>query len=594
MRKAKLLLLLMLPFASINAQENPTNTHLSQDFSGSFQTDGWTIENYATQWTKESSSNAGGVSPELRFKYTSGTSTTRFISPSVDLTGVTDLSFSFKQLVDHYGTGYSIGVATRSNQGSWNNIWTTSPSSDIGPETKDIIIANDDVGSSDFQICFFLSGNAYQIDYWYIDDILLFTPFNSDLGVSKINVDTYLPSGSISPAITLKNEGLTEINSFDIKYQIDNGDFITESVNAVSIGRGEVYLHTFAQAWTAIPGNYDLSVYISNINGGDDDNNLNNTLVKSIHIASQTLANLPLFESFTSSTCPPCYTFNTSTFTPFLNTHSDEYAIVKYQMNWPSPGDPYYNNEGGVRRTFYGVAAVPTLMTGGEVTGTNSTSLNANFTSHSSKDAFFEIEATASYTDKTVSASINVTPYITVDGFILHAAVVEKETTGNASTNGETSFKYVMMKMLPDANGTSVSFEDNQTYSVSFNQDLTATKVEQMNDLMLVVFIQDPTTKDIFQSKMVDITLNSGVDTENYFSTKIFPNPNNGNFSIQLPAEVGKANVEIFSTTGSLILSQRIDSNEVRLMNIDQPKGVYMVKITLDNGKSSVSKLVIQ
>ena len=124
MKKTKLLFLLLLSFVFINAQETTTNTHLSQDFSGSFQTDGWTVENYTTQWTKESSANAGGVSPELRFKYTSGTSTTRFISPSIDLTGVTDLSFSFKQLVDHYGAGYTIGVATRSTQGSWTNVWS--------------------------------------------------------------------------------------------------------------------------------------------------------------------------------------------------------------------------------------------------------------------------------------------------------------------------------------------------------------------------------------------------------------------------------------------------------------------------------------
>lgn len=596
MNRTKLLTVLMLFFISVNAQETPTNIHLSQDFSGSFETDGWTIENYTTQWTKENSSNAGGDSPELRFEYTNGTSTTRFISPSIDLTSITDLSLSFKQFVDHYGSGYTIGVATRSNQGTWNTVWTTSPTNDIGPETNDLIIDNGDLGSSDFQFCFFLSGNAYQIDYWYIDDISLFTPFNLDLSVSKINLDKYISSGTVTPATTVKNEGLNEISSFDIKYQINGGEIISESIADITINRGESYVHTFNQTWNATAGNYEFKVSISNINAEtSDDNDTNNEQVKNLSIASQTVTNLPIFESFTSSTCPPCFTFNTSTFTPFLNSHTNEFAIIKYQMSWPSPGDPYYNDEGGVRRAFYGVSAVPTLMTGGEVTGTNSTSLNNSFNSHSAKNAFFTIDASANYLDNTVSANINVTPYISVEGFKLHAAIVEKETTGNASTNGETSFKYVMMKMLPDANGTSPSFVDNEPFSVSFDQNISTTDVEEMSDLMLVVFIQDPETKEIFQSKMVDITLNASIDSEKSFSSKIFPNPNNGNFTIEIPAGAGKATVEVFTTTGSLVYSKNFSNSiEAITMNIGQPQGVYMLKVTLQDGKTSVSKLVIR
>jgi hypothetical protein len=596
MKRTNLLVVLMLYFVSINAQETPSNIHLSQDFSGSFQTDGWTIENYSTKWTAVNSYNAGGIAPELRFEYTSGTSTTRFISPSLDISGVTDLSLSFKQLVDHFGSGYSIGVATRSDQGSWNTVWTTSPTNDIGPEIKDIIIANDDVGSSDFQFCFFLSGNAYQIDYWYIDDVSLFTPYDLDLSVNSINLDNYISSGIVTPEATLKNEGLNDITSFDIKYQISSGDIISESFTDVTILRGETYLHTFDQSWNATSGNYDLKVFISNINSeSSDDNDTNDELIKTISVASQAVDNMPLFESFTSSTCPPCFTFNTTTFTPFLNSHNDEFAIIKYQMNWPGNGDPYYTAEGGVRRTFYGVSGVPALYTGGDVTPTSSSGLNDAFSAQTAKDAFFTIDASASYTETTVSANINVSPYITVEGFKLHAAIVEKETTENVSSNGETSFKNVMMKMLPNGNGTSPSFVDNEPYSVSFSQNMSATNVEEMSDLMLVVFIQDPVTKVIFQSKMVDVTLNSSVDIEKSFSFNAFPNPNNGSFTIELPTEAGGASVEVFSTTGSLVYSKNFNnSNEAITMNINQTQGVYIVKVTLQNGKTSIGKLIVK
>jgi hypothetical protein len=119
--------------------------------------------------------------------------------------------------------------------------------------------------------------------------------------------------------------------------------------------------------------------------------------------------------------------------------------------------------------------------------------------------------------------------------------------------------------------------------------------VEEMSDLMLVVFIQDPVTKVIFQSKMVDVTLNSSVDIEKSFSFNAFPNPNNGSFTIELPTEAGGASVEVFSKTGSLVYSKNFNnSNEAITMNINQTQGVYIVKVTLQNGKTSIGKLIVK
>lgn len=489
--------------------------HLTQDFSGSFPPSGWTIENYTSQWTQVNSSNAGGTAPELRFMYTSGSLTTRFISPSIDLTGVANLTLSFKHFVDHYGSGYTVGVATRSNSGTWNVVWSVSPTADIGPETKDIIISNGDVGSSTFQFCFFLSGNAYNIDYWYIDDVVLFTPYNVDLKLEKINVNDFVTQGDVDVSATVKNAGINPITSFVITYQVDGGDLVFETVEGVTITSNQTYTHTFSQNWLATAGVRELVVVASNINdAGDDDYVANNSLTKTIQVASNSVPSLPLFESFTSSTCGPCKTYNTNTFNPFLNNHIGEYAIIKYQMNWPGAGDPYYTAEGGVRRTYYGVNAVPQLFTGGvptSITVSNPTldltTLTNDFNREKNKEAYFVIDANASIEGTTVSADINITPYINASNFKLHAAVVERETTGNVGTNGETSFKYVMMKMLPNANGTTVNFVDGEEYSISFTQNMASTKVEEFDDLILVVFIQNDVTKEIFQSKMINIPL---------------------------------------------------------------------------------------
>lgn len=70
---------------------------------------------------------------------------------------------------------------------------------------------------------------------------------------------------------------------------------------------------------------------------------------------------IPLFEEFSSSTCPPCKTFNDGVFKPFLNTESyqGKYTVVNYRADWPGNGDPYYTKEAGARISYYKVNGVP-------------------------------------------------------------------------------------------------------------------------------------------------------------------------------------------------------------------------------------------
>ena len=46
-------------------------------------------------------------------------------------------------------------------------------------------------------------------------------------------------------------------------------------------------------------------------------------------------------------------------------------------MSWPGSGDPYYTQEGGDRRNYYSVNAVPDLVVDGNFWQDNSTALTA-------------------------------------------------------------------------------------------------------------------------------------------------------------------------------------------------------------------------
>ncbi len=496
---------LLILFFGISLFAQKATVLLSEDFSTAVPPAGWTIDGMASQWSQSSTANAGGTAPEARLIYTSGTNTTYLISPTVDLTGHTSVVFSFKHFLDDYsGSDYTIGVATLSGgSSSWNDVWSTNPTGDIGPETKDIVISNADVGAADFQISIYLTGNTYNFDNWYIDDIMLFVPDNNDAALESINLYPYLAAGNIDIKCTVKNLGLVNLTSADVNYQIDNGTVYTETLSGLNLTTTQTLDHTFATPWNATSGNYNLKVWISNINGGGNDDNQNNdTLNLIMHIATQEVSRMPLYEEFTSSTCSPCATFNSTYFTPsFLDNNAGKFSIIKYQMNWPTPGDPYYTDEGGARKTYYDVDGVPTLLLDAtEGTPFNTSQLQTALDNASSIPAFFSISANTQIFGNMIYIDGEITPYINASNFTVHTVVVEKTTTENTGNNGETEFHYVMMKMLPDANGRTFNFTAGTPVSISESFDMGSTNVEEMGDLAVVIFIQDNTTKDIFQS----------------------------------------------------------------------------------------------
>lgn len=78
-------------------------------------------------------------------------------------------------------------------------------------------------------------------------------------------------------------------------------------------------------------------------------------------------------------------------------------------------------------------------------------------------------------------------------------------------------------------------------------------------------------------------------------SISLYPNPTNGNFSINMPTLSGKVAVSIYSVTGSLVESKQFEVGNGKIdMNISQPKGVYYVTLTLDSGTSQTLKLVVK
>lgn len=475
-------------------------TYLLEDFSnGNMPPTGWSIDAFASQWSVESSNNAGGDAPEAMFSWTNGNSTSSLISPEIDLTGLETISLQFNHFLDDYsGSGYTLGVATRSGGGAWNDVWTVNPTGNMGPETISVEIDNDDVGEADFQFRIYINGNFYNLDYWYLDDIWLFLPLNLDATLSAITTATYL-NGPTEVTGKIKNLGATTITDMEISWQADGVEPVNTTFSGLSVDFGQTYEFTCDGLVDLPIGSYDLMVTIETVNGVVDDDPENNMMEKTVNFVSYTVEHRPCLEEFTSSTCAPCASFNAN-FVPWCNDHEETITLVKYQMNWPGAGDPYYTEEGGDRRNMYGVTWVPWTNLDGTYTDNNMGIIQTMYDASMAEPGLISMAGTHTLEGTVMDIEVSMVPFTNMEDITVFIVVFEYLTEDNATTNGETEFEHVMMKMVPDAFGTDVTFEDRMPVTISETVDLAGTNVEEWDDLGVAVIIQDMGSMYIFQS----------------------------------------------------------------------------------------------
>ncbi|NOG97035.1 MAG: T9SS type A sorting domain-containing protein [Ignavibacteriae bacterium] len=472
--------------------------------SGQFPPAGWSIDARAANWSAKPSNNAGGAAPEARFSWSpqfNGDS--RFISQTIDLTGVQNLAVEFKHSLDHYSGAYNIGIATRSGGGAWTEAWTLrNPPASIPGEVIRVNITND-LNSSDFQICWYFSGSSYNLNYWYIDDIRVYIPYDHDVAPISISVNNQYASGtSFDPKTTIFNLGLNE-ETFDVTCEIfeAQSSVYSNTQTVTALGAGTEQLVTF-DSFTPNTSNELYEIKITSQLTGDMDNQ-NDSLSK--YFDTNTNQRIVLWEEFTSTTCGPCATANPAIDAMLKNYGEEAILAIWYHVWWPSPGnDPYYlanTVDARARATdYYRISAVPDAV----VDGYNGPSPGntpamtaavdsriANYSAFDLSAGFLRIEDDV-YLRITCDAVGGVIP----GNLSLRVVAIENDLQYNAP-NGETSFDYVMRKMYPDANGIPVAIQKGESITEDLICPVSPSWVEQNTDF--IILIQNDDTKEVLQ-----------------------------------------------------------------------------------------------
>lgn len=326
---------------------------------------------------------------------------------------------------------------------------------------------------------------------------MVFTLENLDIATTGTNMPDIQGVGNLSVSLGVMNYGSTTVTSIEASYEVEGMEPVTQTftVNLASLATTTL---NFTQPITLPnPGSYPITLRVLHVNGEEDDVAENNTWEKTVSVPLDGVQRIPMIEHFSSSTCPPCVSVNNSMNT-FCNNNPGRYTYTKYQMNWPSPGDLYYTAEGGVRRTYYGISAVPNVIIDGVNLGSSAVNQNT-FNQHADEPGYFDVRGSFTVEGNNIHIIADVMPYVDVEARV-YVSVNEKVTTGNVGTNGETSFHHVFMKMMPNGEGSTIAFTGAELQRLEFTQNMSSTHVEEMSDLEVSIWVQNNASKYVYNS----------------------------------------------------------------------------------------------
>ena len=168
--------------------------------------------------------------------------------------------------------------------------------------------------------------------------------------------------------------------------------------------------------------------------------------------------------------------------------------------------------------------------------------------------------------------------------------------------------KSVLRKLLPSAAGESLtnawSIGTAETVNASWTFSSSNSPINTAN-LKVIVWIQSDQTRKVYQvasSELPNIPYDSTVvNTQQLDITKeeafrLFPNPNNGNFTIQFEAPIQfEAQWELIDINGRIIRNESVPTStqSIFIQTDNLTKGVYFFRLYNQSGISSVRKVII-
>lgn len=211
-----------------------------------------------------------------------------------------------------------------------------------------------------------------------------------------------------------------------------------------------------------------------------------------------------MFEHFTQASCGPCAQQNPGFQCNILDQNPNTVRHIAYHTSWPGV-DPMYNAnaaQSDARVDYYNVSGVPDVyMLGNVKSGAPGAFVQQDVNDQVA--ATSPIRITVEDIDNGTSHDVTVTVYSVgtppTGNLKLRTAIIERNVNyvSPPGNNGEKFFPNVFRSMLPSTAGETIVLPA-QGASVVFNYSYDEVATWNMNEIALVAFVQNESTKEVY------------------------------------------------------------------------------------------------
>jgi Secretion system C-terminal sorting domain/Outer membrane protein Omp28 len=461
----------------------------------------------------------------------------------------------------------------------------------------------------------FLGTSAYGNNI-FIDEVVIDVVPSDDAAMNTVSVNPIVSVGSVAITGSFKNNGLSDINSLDLNWLIDNEPLHTQSLTGLALASSQSIDFTHADQWAATSGVHVLKVWVSNLNGGAVDADLsNNELVKTINVVNEIFPRTVVYEEGTGTWCGWCprgavglkdmlHNHTDGSFIGIAVHNGDPMVVAAYDTaigafisGYPSgtlnrfpgavdPGitslEPAYQD--ALTKTPLGKISLPDVNwnpTTREITFDVESKFaldiaNANYSVGAIivENGVTGITTGYNQTNYYSSNAINLVDWEGINwkdlGNPIPAATMVYNHVGRALLGGFGGF----------ANSIPTSVTYNTPYAYSFSHTLPTT--QNVLNVEVVAVLLDKSNGQIVNANNFDLGTKIRLATTNFATQKvaIFPNPSSGLLKIQSETAV---KIQLIDVLGKVVFTASNVSSQNVLDISSLQKGLYLAKITGDN-----------
>lgn len=293
---------------------------------------------------------------------------------------------------------------------------------------------------------------------------------------------------------------------------------------------------------------------------------------------------------------------------------SDDAMNIQYHTNYFAGDQLYLDNDAvpSSRMLFYGLTSNPyTIYDGGYSNSgfakkydfTLANANEADLKNRSMIDPLFKLRVDTNTVDPhSFKVILEPLQTFTTESTTLYLAIVAKKITSLTGGNGQTEFRNVLRKMIPDAAGINLkknwASDEGETEFGPYMR--TVPSAYDSDSLEVIAFLQNNNTKEVYQAAT------SG-SFKSYFTSigrlrfeeaefSLFPNPASSHLTLLFDSEI-KANskITIINNAGIAVknISLQKGINRLFIDDLNLPDGFYMLSLIIEGKPAGIRKLII-